>query len=190
MISGQKWERFNSLRNYALREEPPTIFSGLLEAGDSLVSHWHVASYPSSNQWSDATEKIPALPQEGAWQKKSMSILARWTSAYDAYLNIPGENLTDTRKKGTAALRILKELGSSTIMLKRTVVHDEGNWDVFCPMFQKIVSLAEDMVELDQKPTAERPTYCINMAIVAPLFMVSLLSKKILLVQRSRRLYE
>lgn len=142
----------------------PTLFSGLLEARDSLVSDWNVSS------------KIPAVPEAGAWEKKSMSILARWSSAYDAYLNIPGDDLTDKKKKGTAILRILKELGSTTMILTRTTVDDQSSWDVFRPMFQKIVSLAEDIVEIDLNPTAVGYRSCIDMALVRPLFNVSLSS--------------
>ena len=43
-------------------------------------------------------------------------------------------------------------------------------------MFQKIVSLAEDVVELDLESTAGRSNFCIDMALVGPLFKVSSIS--------------
>jgi hypothetical protein len=83
--------------------EIPAIFSSLSKARKSLVSHWHVASYSTSEKWDFTSEKLHAVLQAGAWQKKSMSILARWSSAYDVYLNVRGDNLTD-EKKGKALL--------------------------------------------------------------------------------------
>ncbi|KAH8797619.1 hypothetical protein F5884DRAFT_687858 [Xylogone sp. PMI_703] len=173
MVSEQKREMHDSIQKYAQKGEVPAIFSALSKTRDSLVMQWHVTSYSTSDIWDPTSEKLPAAPQAGAWQKKSISILARWSSAYDAYLNIRGDNLTEKRKKGTTALYILKELGSTSMMLSQTVVDDEMNWDIFCDMFRKIVSLADDIVELDLKSTADRPTSCIDMTIVRPLFAVS-----------------
>jgi len=175
MVSGQKWEMYESIKKSPHKREIPTIFSSLSKARESLVSYWHVASHSTNDIWDPSREKLLAVPQAGAWQKKSISILARWSSAYDAYLDIRGDNLTDEKRKGTAALCILKELGSTAMMLARTKVDDQKNWDVFCPMFQKIVSLAEDIIELELKSIAQRPPYCIDMALVRPLFEVSLL---------------
>jgi hypothetical protein len=176
MVSGQNWEMNDSNKGYAQKREIPAILSSLSKARESLVFDWHVASYSTSNKWDPRSEVLPAVPQAGAWQEKSASMLARWSSAYDVYLDIRGENLTDRKRKGTAALSILKELGSTAMMLSRTMVDDQRNWDVFCPMFQNIVSLAEDIVKLDKISTAGKPTYCIDMALVGPLFEVSLLS--------------
>ena len=148
------------------------MFSSLSKARESLVSHWHVASYSKSDIRDPINEELHTVPQAGVWQKKSMSILARWSSAYDVYLDIRGDNLTDKKRKGTAALRILKELGATAWMLTQTRVDDQMNWDVFCPMFQKIVSLADDIVELDLKSTTGGSP-CIDMALVGPLFEVS-----------------
>jgi hypothetical protein len=173
MVSGQKWELYDSTKRYAPKREIPAIFSGLSKARESLVSQWHVASYSASDIQDPMSEKLPAVPQPGVWQKKSMSILARWSSAYDVYLDIRGDNLTDEKRKGAAALRILKELGAIAWMLTRTTVDDEINWDVFCPMFQKIVSLVDDIVELDLKSTAGGGSPCIDIALVGPLFEVS-----------------
>ncbi|RDW65135.1 hypothetical protein BP6252_10786 [Coleophoma cylindrospora] len=173
MVGGQKWVIYDSMKKYEWTRKIPAIFSSLSEARDTLASQWHVASYSPRHIWNPTSEKLPAVPQAGTWQKKSMSILARWSSAYDAYLNIRGDNMTDTKRKGTASLYILKELGSMSKKLTGTTVDDERNWDVFCPMFQKIVSLAEDIVELDLKSTAVEPQFCIDMAIIRPLFKVS-----------------
>ncbi|TVY42072.1 hypothetical protein LSUB1_G001848 [Lachnellula subtilissima] len=172
----------------------PAIFSSLSKTRESLVSQWHVASYSTNNRWDPTNEKLPVVPQVGLWQKKSISILARWSSAYDAYLDIRGDNLTHQKRKGAAALRILKELGSTAMTLARTKVDDQMDWDVFCSMFRKIVSLAEDIIKLDLNPTARTPTNCVNMALVRPLFEVScrcrdpiIRRRAISLLQKSRR---
>jgi hypothetical protein len=186
MVSRQKWEMYDSTKEYAQKREIPAMFTGLSKARGSLVSQWHVASYSASDTEDPVSEKLPAVPQAGVWQKKSMGILARWSSAYDVYLDIRGDNLTDEKRKGTAALRILKELGAIAWMLTQTTVDDQMNWDVFCPMFQKIVSLADDIIQLDLKVTAEGGSPCMNMALVGPLFEVSHLSNMFPPVQGSR----
>jgi hypothetical protein len=162
------------MEKHIQKREKPTMFSSLSKAGESLVSYWHLASYSASDIWDPTKEKFPAVLKAGAWQEKSMSILARWSSAYDAYLNVQSENMTDIKRKGTAVLRILKELGSAAKMFTRTTLDDQINWDAFYPMFQKIVSLAEDIIELDLKSTVARPKFCMDMALIGPLFEVSL----------------
>jgi hypothetical protein len=128
----------------------------------------------SSYLGNPTSQKPPAaFDNAGLWQRKSRSILARWSSAYDVYLDIRGDRLTNEKRKGTAGLRILKELGSVTMMLTQPIVDDETNWDIFCPVFQNVVSLAEDIIELDVESNAERSPFCINMAVIGPLFQVS-----------------
>ncbi|KAM0256034.1 hypothetical protein ACHAQJ_005233 [Trichoderma viride] len=176
-IPGQKWEKWERYglteQQYAPKSEIPTIFSTLSNVGELLISHWRVASYSTSDIWYPKTQKLLAAPQVGAWQKKSGSILARWSSAYDVYLNIRGDNLTNEKRRGTAGLRILKELGSTAAMLSQTMADDQTNWDVFCPMFQNVVSLSEDIIKLDSNTTAERDPFCMSMALVGPLFQIS-----------------
>lgn len=184
MVGGQKWEIYELMKKYARKREIPAAFSTLSQARDSLVFHWHVVSYAMCDIWDPTSEKHPEVL--GAWRKKSISILERWSSAFDAYLLSQGDNLTDNEKKGASVLCILKELGSTSMMLTRSMVDDQRNWDVFCPIFQKIVALAQDIVELDLKSTAGKPTFCIDMALVGPLFEVSSSSKFIHLVRRFR----
>lgn len=108
-----------------------------------------------------------------AWQKNSVVILAKWSAAVDAFICGRGDHLTETERKGAAVLNILKELGSTSVMLTRTMVDDQSNWDMFTPLFEKIVSLAESIMELDIKSNGGRPTFCIDMALVGPVFEVS-----------------
>lgn len=174
MVSDQKLDMPDWMKMSVQEGDIPTIFSGLLESRDSLVSHWHVSSYSTSHIPDPRSEKTLDVSHLGSWQKKAGSILGRWSSAYDAYLNVRGDNLTDAKRKGTAVLRILKELGSTAMMLTETTVEDQMDWDVLCPTFQKVVSLADEIIGLDKQSASGRPTYCIDMALVGPLFEVSL----------------
>lgn len=168
MVSGQEWE------THAPKPEKSPIFSTLSSIGASLVTQWHITSYSNTEMENFPSKKLPAaLNNTRPWQKKSRSILARWSSAYDVYLNIRGDNLTNEKRKGTAGLRILKELGSVAMMLTQPVVDDETSWDVFCPVFRNVVSLAEDIIELDLETAVERSPFCINMALVGPLFQIA-----------------
>jgi hypothetical protein len=189
MVSGQKSAMPGPMKQYGQKKEIPAIFSSLAEARDSLVSLWHINSYSSSDSWDPANEELPMVPQTGTWQVRFGSIQARWSSAYDAYLNIQGDNLTDKRRKGTAILRILRELGSTSKMLTRATADDQRNWDSLCFMFQEIVSLAEDIVELDLSSTAERPTFCADMALVGLLFEVSSASNTFFPVRKFHDMY-
>lgn len=166
------------MKQFASKGEMPVIFSSLMEARDSLVSPWHV-DYSNADTADPMNEKPPAILQAGAWQNNSVTILARWTSAYDCYSDLRGDNLLDPKSKGTANLRILKELASTEMVLTRATVDDERSWDVLCPVFQKLVSLSEDIIELDMKPNTGRPETCMDTALVAPLFKVSSLSNMI-----------
>jgi hypothetical protein len=185
MVTGQKWDMYSSDTKDAPKQEMPAMFSNLSKVQESLVSQWHIASYSTPDVLELTSENFPGVPRASAWQMKSKSILARWSSAYEVYLNFQGGNMTEKKKKGTAVLRILKELGSTARILTQTTVEDQMDWDAFCPMFQNIVSLAEDIVELDLKPVAEKPSFCIDMAIVGPLFEVGVLSSLFSAVRRS-----
>lgn len=166
MLARKEWDTTKPFE-YKSKRHLPSMFSNLMEAQQSLVSNWHVASLPVR-----ASNPTSMIPGGKSWQHKSKSILARWTSAYDAYLDIRGDNLTNEKRRGTAALRILRELGSAASKLSQTTVDDETEWDIFCPMFAKIVSLTADIVEVDLSSTEERPPHCMSMAIVRPIFEV------------------
>jgi hypothetical protein len=153
--------------------EIPAMFLTVSKARKTLVSRWHLASYVTGAVKDSTGAKTLVVPQVAPWQEQSLSIMARWSSAFDVYLNIRGGHLTKAKRKGTAALRILKELGSTATMLTRTTFDDEMEWDTYCPMFQNVVSLAQDLVELDLEPSAVMPPNCMNMAVVGLLFEVS-----------------
>jgi hypothetical protein len=148
------------------------MFSSLSIARETVTSHWHVTSYSKRDLWHPTGDISGAIPEDSAWQKTSTSIMARWSSAYDAYLNIRGDGLTDQKKKGTAIFSILKELGSTVMTLTGAVVKDQQDWDILYPVFQKIVSLADDIVELELKSSALKSNSCIDMSVVRPLFEV------------------
>ena len=171
MVGGGKWVIYEVMKKYARKKEIPAAFSSLSEARDSLVFHWHMVSYSINDIWDPTNEKLTTVL--AAWKKKSMSILERWASAFEAFQSTRGKDMTETEKQGAAVLCILKELGSSSMLLTRTLVDDQTKWDGFYETFLKIVSLAEGVVERDLKSTHGRPTFCIDMAIVAPLFEVA-----------------
>jgi hypothetical protein len=152
----------------------PAMFPALSQARKTLVSRWHVTSRTTSALW-EPTHGIYLAERPAAWQAQSTSILARWSSAYDVYLNIRGEHLTVVKRKGISTIRILKELGSKAAVLTQTTFDNERDWDAFCPMFQNVVALAHDIVELDLQMTAGTPLHCMDMAIVRLLFEVNLL---------------
>jgi hypothetical protein len=100
-----------------------------------------------------------------AWQRNSVLILERWSAAFEAFIRARGDALTDNERKGAAVLGILKELGSTSVMLTRTIVDDQRNWDMFTPMFERIIFLAEEVILLDSKTNAGKSTFTIDMAL-------------------------
>ncbi|PVI00600.1 hypothetical protein DM02DRAFT_592558 [Periconia macrospinosa] len=149
----------------------PAMFPALLQAEKALVSRWHITSHTTSELWDPTGGKHLAKPPS-AWQAQSTSILARWSSAYEVYLDIRSDHLTVAKRKGMSTIRILRELGSTAAVLTKTTLDDEREWDAFCPMFRNIVSLALDIVKTDLQTTEGTPPNCINMAIVRLLFEV------------------
>jgi hypothetical protein len=124
-----------------------------------------------SDIWDPTSEKFISVLL--AWQRNSVLILERWSAAFETFTRARGNILTDNERKGAAVLTILKELRSTSLMLTRTMVDDQRNWDIFIPMFEKITTLAEEVVELDSRANAGRPTFTIDMCLVAPVFGVS-----------------
>jgi hypothetical protein len=143
------------------------------------VSNWHLSTYSISI--------ASSVPQRGAWEQRSASILARWSSAYNAYLDIRDDYITDLKRQGTAAFSILKELGFSANTLTRMKVDNETNWDVFIGFFSKVVALVDDIVELDLKAEARRPAFCMNMAVIRLLFQVSLIVHSVQILHAQNR---
>ncbi|KIM94826.1 hypothetical protein OIDMADRAFT_135229 [Oidiodendron maius Zn] len=168
---GGKWQIYKVMKKYAWTRKIPPFFSSLSQARDSLVFHWHMLSYSISDVRGPTNEQIPDVFK--AWQKSSIGILEKWSAALNTFLFNRGDDLTDIERKGVAVLTILKELGSTSVMLTRTMVDDQKAWDIFTPTFQRIVSLAEEIVELEYKSNSGRPTFSIDMAIVGPIFEVS-----------------
>jgi hypothetical protein len=171
MVGGEKWVIYEVMKKYARKKEIPAAFSSLSEARDSLVFHWHMVSYSINDIWDPTNENSTAVLE--AWKRSSIRTLERWVSALDAFLLNRGSDLTAKEQQGAAVLCILKELGSSSLLLARTVIDDQRKWDVFYEIFERIVTIAEGIIERDTKATSGKPTFCIDMAVVAPLFEVA-----------------
>ena len=163
-----EWDTYEIMKKHAWISEIPPAFSGLSRARDCLLFHWHKISFNIWDRNSDQfTEDLLA------WQDSSIIILNRWSTAFDAFLCNRGDKMTANERKGAAVLTIIRELGSTSVMLTRTKVDDQTNWDIFSPMFEKIVCLAEDVVKLDFQSNEGRPTFCIDLAIIGPIFELS-----------------
>ncbi|KAE9371928.1 hypothetical protein N431DRAFT_492197 [Stipitochalara longipes BDJ] len=162
----EKWETYEVMQKHAWIRDMPPAFSSISRARDCLMFQWHMLSFSKDR----TSEQFPKVYL--AWQKSSIDVLERWSAAFDAFVSSRGDEMTDDEKKGVAVLAIIKELGSTSVMLTRTMVDDQRNWDVFSPIFEKIVCLAEDIVRLDFKSNGGRPTFCIDLAIVSPIFEV------------------
>jgi len=163
-----EWNTYEVMKKHAWIKEIPPAFLSLSCARDCLLFHWHKLSFKI---WDRSSEQFPENLR--AWQESSITTLNRWSAAFDAFLSARGDKMTANERKGAAVLTIIRELGSTSVMLTRTKVDDQRNWDVFSPMFEKIVSLAEDIVKLDLEANGGRPTFCIDLAIIGPIFEVS-----------------
>jgi hypothetical protein len=121
--------------------------------------------------WDPTSEECPNILL--TWQRDGIAIVDKWSTAFDAFIRTRGDNITENERKGVAVLRLLKDYASTSIMIARTMDDDQRNWDVFIPIFEKIVCRAEELVNLDFKNNEGKPTFGVDMAFVGPLFEVS-----------------
>lgn len=102
-----------------------------------------------------------------------MVIGEKWSAALHAFIRARGDAITDNERRGVQVLLLLQDYTSTSVLVARTMVDEQTNWDVFIPTFETVVCRAEELVRLDLGSTTGRPTFCIDMNFVGPLFEVS-----------------
>lgn len=150
----------------------PTSFSSLSQARDSLIFHWHQLARPTNKEYFDDKTSLSFFTGWQARHEGSQKILGQWSSVFDAFLKTHGRSLAESDKKGVAMLRIQHEIGFMSIQLGRTYFEDQTLWDQFLALFNRIISLASEILDYDSK-SRRYPTFSLDMGIVGPLYEVA-----------------
>jgi len=169
MIGGHQWNIFQGLSNTALDPDIPGIFHSLQEARESLEYYWYICRYSTLGL------KDPSDPQTR--RRKYCNMLEEWSRAFDAFLQLYGDMLSEKERKGVAILQMHKRVGHTALNVERSDVDDEMRWDKFCPVFEEIVTLAEFVVEPTNSTTpteaAQRIHFSLDMSINGCLYDVA-----------------
>ena len=144
MIGGHPWN-FYGRSETAYNPKIPTSFSSLSEARDSLDYLYYDCSHSMLDQ---PKRDDPAFfTIMNAWQRKYSDLLQRWSMAFDAFLELHGDTFTCKEREGVTVLQIQKLSAYITLDVGRSTTDDQTLWDVYCPLFEEMVTLAESIVE-------------------------------------------
>ncbi|EPE28657.1 hypothetical protein GLAREA_09778 [Glarea lozoyensis ATCC 20868] len=148
---------------------PPTAFSSLGEARNCLIYNWHERTTPREFKTGKTTEDLHRVV---ARQNESLALYDQYNSAFQSFLATKGSVLNDSQRKGVRVLEIHHLAAYVALNSKKTTLDVQTVWDQYVPIFDKIVTLAEEVTLLDSLDTAA-PVFSIDMGIVAPLYSVA-----------------
>jgi hypothetical protein len=152
----------------------PACFATLSEARDTLNYHWHdyiyfAAKFPKPMTAEDAD----LAKQQGA---KYSILFMQWSFAFDAFVAMRGNTLSENERKGVMVLEIEKRIAYTSLSMPDNAVDDQTLWDDFLPIFEQIVSLAESIsgIDLSAKEVYQsKPSFSLDFGIVGPLYDVA-----------------
>jgi hypothetical protein len=173
MVGGRKFDLYGKVARNQGRLIIPHAFSSLSAARESLVFNWHRLSLPINDEPGFNDEA--SLTFFTAWQQRqqsSMETFDQWTTAFDAFLKTHADTLTELDRKGVAMLQIQRKIGFMSLQLSRTIFDDQTLWDQFLPLFNQIVTLAAEILEVGSR-SRRYPTFSLDMGIVGPLYEVA-----------------
>jgi hypothetical protein len=173
MGGDRKYDIYEQATKNRGRLSIPHTFSSLTEARESLIFHWHQHTKPKTNEIVVGDEASLAFfvdCQNG--QKSSVDTLYQWSKAFDSFLETHGDSLSQSDKHGATMLQMQHDIGFMSLQLNRTLLDDQTGWDQFIPLFNQVVSLAEEIIDHTPK-TPRYPSFSLDMGVVGPLYLVS-----------------
>jgi hypothetical protein len=145
----------------------PLTFTNLTMAREYFVLSWHHCHFLLHKL--DEQKSSPDFQSLfEAWQSTCLGIVDAWNTAFKNFLDLNENKLSDNEKKGTIILHILKTIGFMTLRINRSPLDDQTVWDQFCPMYERIVDLAEEIIG----SRSGVPTFTLDMGIIGPLYEV------------------
>jgi hypothetical protein len=195
MVGGRKFNLYENTTISRVEQSIPFAFSSLTEARESLVFHWHRLMRPISEQYLDDKSSLEFLTAFQSRHDQSQRVFDQWSMAFNAYIKINGSSLAETELKGVAMLRIQQEIGFLSLQVGRTYFADQTLWDQFMPLFNRIVTLASEILDFGSK-SRRYPTFSLDIGIVSPLYEVAsrcrdpLIRRKAISLMKSRCMQE
>ncbi len=155
-----------------LGPDVPPAFSSLDEARNKLDYHWNRCEQalmdPTHNQ---SPQMIGPLLEE---RQRLSNALARWDSAFRAFLRKEGKSLDSRSLQAARTIEISHTILTIFLDCGSSSLEDQTIWDSYCPQFERVVELAALVVESYTETFNDQgPTYCMDMNIVAPLYAVA-----------------
>jgi len=159
MVSGQRREMYDLMKITGGTERSSYVLEFIQDWRSSCVSV-ACASYLQAIYGILRVRKFPGS-SGWTWETNLEDSGEMVFGNIDVYSNIEGDSLTDKKKKGTAVLRILKELGSTARMLTQTTVDDEMDWEYSAPVSEKSSPWPRILFNLDTSQLQEKPTFAL-----------------------------
>lgn len=148
-------------------------FTSLAQVRDSLEYYWH--DYMASTAFEYTSEAEIARLQRYA------AIFKQWSSNFDSFVKLRGSTLSESERRGVAALRMQRNSLWASLNIQKPGEDDQMLWDAYLPLFKENVSLAATAVgvsldELDDLSTPsppKAPCFSLDIGIVGPLFALA-----------------
>ncbi|CZR64709.1 uncharacterized protein PAC_14608 [Phialocephala subalpina] len=167
MVGGHHWALYERISKSRLGFPMPATFSTLAQARDHFIFNWNRCSHSLDERGMSHTR--PDFNDLFSVWQESLSIIDSWSASFESFLSVNGEKLSENEKKGAGMLQILRDVGFISLRIERSRFDDQTVWDEFCPMYEKIVNLAAEILESN----AGVPQFTLDMGIIGPLYEVT-----------------
>jgi hypothetical protein len=167
MMGGRNWQLYEKISRYR-SNDIPAAFTTLSEARFYLMYNWHaIQSRLHSIPGLDDGKYVPKLDR---WQRKSVIVYKKWSSALDAYLLNRGGALTVEEEDGLRILQAQSYVAFTTLAVARNRLYDQTRWDEFNPVFENIISLAAEVVQRNVQSEMANSFFSLHPGLIAPVF--------------------
>lgn len=169
MVGDPDWSLYDDTwKSHRISSSTPLAFTSLIMAREQFVLSWHHCHFLLRElQRKRSSTDFQSLFETS--QQTCLNIVGEWNTAFKAFLETNVDTISEKEKKGSLMLHILKTIGFMTLRVNRSPLDDQTIWDQFCPMYDKIVDLAEELIGSDPGI----PKFTLDMGIIAPLYQVT-----------------
>jgi hypothetical protein len=148
----------------------PVTFVSLSEARDCFIYYWLECTNPREPIDLKSPEEITTIKAE--WREQTLAIYDQYNASFRSFLALQGPKLNKSEWKGVKVLQIHHCVAFMSVNIGKAMMDDETVWDPHVPVFEKMVSLADEVVLLECSEQAP-PVFSIDMGIIGPLYEVA-----------------
>lgn len=152
----------------------PKNFESVADARQSLIWNWYYTKTQGKlvGQPVDDNSKHfqLTLPE---WRKQSLARVDEWGVKLDAFIETHGPLLSESARKGVKVLQMHRSIGWTSLSVESTPHDDQTAWDMFTPVFEEVVRLAAEIIDVDDPDSAQVPIFSADMGITGPLYEVA-----------------